>query len=145
MVTQIRCCARFVTSIVDEGVEDEQDWVEWPGRVVSGAIVQLLRDAGFEVTNPTHEAEHGWDFTVRHAKRTIWVEVTDLGAYILQTKVTDSFDPFLKRRRAAHIDVLRALAEVLAKDSRFDEIGWFSKGDLDPDAKGEPTPVSEEP
>jgi hypothetical protein len=83
----IRTCAELVADFPDDAIEDEHDFVQWGGRGVAEAVVAVLRRSGYEVTDPQHQHEHGWDFDVALRGRRAWMQVTDMGKkrYVLAT------------------------------------------------------------
>ncbi len=136
----VRPCAEFRADFPDDQIEDEHDIVEFGGRGVAEALAGILRTAGYDVSAPEHQHEKGWDFEVTQARRRVWILVTNLEDFILQTKVYGSvFTP--NGNDAFHAEVLTRLNDGMAADGRFTVVQWFRQAELLSGGDGAATPV----
>lgn len=89
------------------------------------AIAALLRQQEIEVTEPTLDFEHGWEFFVCARGRRFWVLVTDLErTKLIQTQDASSIFTRLFTGGGAYTDFLNKLEKVLLEDARFSHIKW---------------------
>jgi len=115
--------AEFQTSIPDEGIEEDGDFVEFPGRKVTEAISAMLSGLGYEMSAPFHAEHAGWELDARANGRRIWLRIASMDdtSYALFTKdMTWQF----WRRDPSFADFLTGLNAALQQDDRFDEILW---------------------
>lgn len=115
--------ASFRADFPYDSVERDGDFVLFPGRNIAQFIAEQLRARGYEVEDPTHEFEHGWDLAVRRGRQRLWAEVTRFSEdeCLLQTEEVRLLPWGPRRAQAAFI---ADLDEILRGDERFSEIGW---------------------
>ncbi len=120
----LRPRAEFQTSLPDDGIEDETDFVEFPGRNVTEAIATMLSGLGYDVSPPIHAAEHGWELDVRANGRRFWLQITRMDE-LNCILVTQDMTWRIWRLHPSHAEFLTQLDAALRQDGRFDEIGWY--------------------
>lgn len=116
--------AEFRTELPEDGVEDETDFVEFPGRSVTEAIAAMLADLGYGVSAPIHAGEHGWELDVRARGRRFWLQVTRMGGLDCTLSTKDMTWQFW-RARPSFEEFLTQLDTALRADGRFSQISWF--------------------
>jgi hypothetical protein len=116
--------AEFRTALPDDGVEDETDFVEFPGRNVTEAIGAMLAGLGYEVSAPIHAGEHGWELDVRAKGRRFWLQVTRLGGPDCILVTRDMTWQFW-RTHPSFEEFLTQLDTALRADGRFSQLGWY--------------------
>lgn len=139
---RIRPCAEFSADFPDDMIEEDGQIVQFGGRGVAEAIASMLQGLGYEVSVPEHQHEHGWDFDVKVQKDRVWMQVSDLGDFILSTEYFPSFGLF-KKPSDIYPQLLTRLNGELAADPRFSSIRWQFLRDVDSGAPGAKDPVSE--
>ena len=114
--------AEFRTELPYDGIEDETDFVEFPGRNVTEAIAGILKSLGYDVSAPMHAGEHGWELEIRARGRRFWLQITRIDDCILC-----AFDMTWQfwRRRPSFKEFVTQLDAELWRDGRFDQIGWY--------------------
>ncbi len=138
----IRPCAEFRTDIPTDRVENEHDIVQKGGKAVADAIGEMLTRFGFAVTVPPYEGDRGWEVILDKEAFSLWIEVTEIEDWILQT---EDLTPIWKRKAQVYQDALLELSAALARDPRFHDVLWYSQADLLSGRGGSPSPVGPEP
>lgn len=138
---KIRSRAEIVADFPDDSIEDDDDIIQFGGRGLAEAIVEMLRRLGYEVSTPEHRDEHGWDFTVRSNRKKVWMQVTDLRTeYVLSTDYIWSLRAFLSKEQM-YAPLLRRLNQEFARDPRFKNVSWY--GAYEPGGRGAANPVDD--
>jgi uncharacterized RDD family membrane protein YckC len=121
----------FVAGFPDEGVEDEHDFVEYPGRIAAEILQGVLRGLGCEV-EPLFSADmKGWEFQFRFEGRGFWSRVTVIECH---------YAVFVERGLGAALgrgdggpalaDLLARLDEALSQDPRFSQLRWYAGDEI---------------
>lgn len=121
-IGKLRTCARFVSSLPDDSVEIEDEIIKQGGQNVAEATRGILAALGCGLDSLEDVPEHGWQFNFRYRQRALWCQVTDLGPYLA------IFEDRRGSPAVAHpdfVEFMRRMADALAADPRFREIGWF--------------------
>jgi hypothetical protein len=136
----VRQEAEFRTALPYDGIEDEIDFVEFPGRNVAEALAAMLACLGYDVSAPIHAGEHGWELDVRANGRRFWLQITrmDEQGCIL---VTMDMTWRIWRLRPSYEEFLTQLDGALRKDERFSDVGWYRDWE---DKTRSPHPVSKD-
>lgn len=138
---RFRGCAEIRANFPDDQIEEDGEVILFWGRAVAEALAAMLRRPEFEVSDPEHQFEHGWDFEVRWRGHRVWIQVSDLGGvYVLATKFYPKFNIW-KRDYTPYADVLTRLSAQMAADDRFLEVQWRRPEDVLSKTPGAPTPV----
>jgi hypothetical protein len=138
----IRPCAEFRADFPDDMIEEDGEIVQFPGRAVAETMSEMLRNIRYGATAPEHQQENGWDFDVKIQKRTIWIQVSDLGdGFVLASKCYAGLLP-RQQDEVVYAEVLTRLNECLAADVRFSNVRWQMRGDVLSGAPGAETPVA---
>lgn len=144
----VRDRAEFRSTLPYDGIEDEEGFLQLPGRNVAIAISEILRKLGYDADPPADAGDHGWDFAVRvkgYPKGCrVWCTVTWIDDYLLVFDNTSWWDKNIRKRHPApYIEALRALGRALAADPRFSEVRWNLPDDALTDNPGSPQPVDD--
>ena len=136
----LRTCAEFETDIPDDTVEDEHDIIEFGGRNVAEALIELLRRQGpaWKISSPDYEGEQGWTFTVKTGKRTLYFQVQRIEKAVL---VTDDVTFLGGGDKRVLAEVLEQLNRDLRNDPRFHEIKWCRGEELFDNGPGASSPT----
>lgn len=130
------------TTLPDEGVCDEHDWIEYPGRIVAGALWEILQGLGCKMDPIYSEGLKGWEFAFSRRGIRFWARVGAIEDFLVVITLSGWLD-LTGRRRRAFLDLLREFNEVLKADPRFSKIRWYTQkqmdaGDWDYPGKDEP-------
>jgi hypothetical protein len=117
-------------TFADEGVEDEHDWVEYPGRIVAGVLSELLTGLGCKVDQLYDEGPKGWGFTFVYGGRPFWARVGAIEDFLIVLGANGWFDLLGRKRQALESLVLR-LDATLQRDPRFKNIRWYTQQQMD--------------
>lgn len=112
------------TTLPDDGIEEDGDYVQLPGKNVAEAVGALLKARGYDVSPVKDAGLNGWDFEVERDRQRFWLLTTAIDLYIIQSKdQTTRFWPNPKPYR----QFLSDLHEALSEDPRFSKIRWWKK------------------
>ena len=118
--------AEFKADFPSDYVEEDDEIVQLGCRGVANAICEIMRQAGFEASEPEHQFEHGWDFIAIVDGRRIWVQISDLVEYlVLMSEPNHMLFKKSKKNQNAHSRLLLILHNHMQQDARFREIQWF--------------------
>jgi hypothetical protein len=114
----------------DEGVEDEYDWVEYPGRIVAGVLSEILTGLGCKVDELFDEGMKGWGFGFSCEGRPFRARVGAIEDFLIVVWAKGWFDLFGHKRQALEALVQR-LDAALQQDARFKNIRWYTQQQMD--------------
>ena len=137
----VRHIAEFDTSFPDDGIEDEHDLIQFPGRNIAAAVAEILQGLGYTVEGPVNAGDHGWGVGIKTQGRWFWCEVTIVERHLLQVLNRSLTDKLLRRTPKTYLEILKALAAALSADPRFWNISWYSREEYGRDAPGATHPV----
>lgn len=120
----VRPEAEFRTELPYDGIEDEIDFVEFPGRSVTEAIAAMLAGLGYDVSAPIHAAEHGWELDACANGRRFWLQITRMDEEVCNLMTMD-MTWRIWRMQPSFKEFLTQLDTALRGDGRFSQIGWF--------------------
>lgn len=140
---RIRPCAAFSADFPDDMIEEDGEIVQFGGRGVAEAVAVMLQHLGYDVSPPEHQHEHGWDFEIKVKTDRVWMQISDLGDFILITRYFPGFGLFKKNSDDIYPEMLTRLNGALAGDPRFSNIRWQFHSDVDSGTPGARDPVSE--
>jgi hypothetical protein len=128
----------------DQGVEDEHDWVEFPGRIVAGVLQEILQGLGCKLEPIHSEGEKGWEFNFAYQRVAMWARVGAIEDFLIVLTAKGWLDLTGQRRRVFG-QFIERLNETLQRDPRFSNIRWHTQkqmdaGEWDWPGKGEPKP-----
>ena len=138
---QIYPNAEFAADFPDDMVEKDGEIVQFPGRNVAEALAGMLRAKGYQPSPLLDEAQRGWSFEVPVERRRVWLLVSQIDDFILQTERHAGLFPRM-RDEEIHAEVLTALHEGMSADPRFADIKWRRYDEIQTDAPGRPAPVA---
>lgn len=128
----LRSEIEFSSTFPDDSIEDEIDFVEWPGRNITEALKAALERRGYRVSEPIHAHEHGWELDIWRGRKRIWLQISVLDAalnYLMAKNMTFFLWPDVELFRT----FLSDLQAIMEADDRFSRIRWFPKGGMDRD------------
>lgn len=124
----------------------EHDDIDPPGKELAAFVAARLRNAGFDVTEPTDREGWAWDFDITHDRLKIisivglvddmnsdpprqWLITNDcqLGFF---SRVFGGQALAHKRDRFLR-ELCDALHEIISTDTRFSHIAWYNKETFD--------------
>ena len=120
----VRPEAEFRTDLPLDGVEDETDFVEFPGRNVTEVVGAMLASLGYDVSPPIHAGEHGWELDVRANGRRFWLQITRMDERDCNL-ITEDMTWRIWRLQPSFEEFLTQLDKALREDGRFSQIAWF--------------------
>lgn len=125
----------FQVDFPDDTIEDEKDIVRPGGLNIAEAIVSLLREEQFDVSEPSRDGDKGWEIYVKSGDRKFWLLVTDMRNPCLMSTddVSSIFTMLFFKRSAPYADFLGRLHSILSRDQRFHAIRWYP---IEWDARG---------
>jgi hypothetical protein len=118
------------TTLPDEGVWDDRDWIEYPGQVLAGALSEILRDLGCKVDPIYSEGAKGWEFAFSIERVHMWTRIGAIEDFLIVLCLPGLLD-LTGRKRRVFLDLLRRLNETLKVDPRFSHIRWYTKKQMD--------------
>ncbi|HEY3697327.1 hypothetical protein [Phenylobacterium sp.] len=139
---KVRPVVRFEADFPDDSICDEDGFViGWGGRNVVDAISEVLRKAGYALTEPEEEPEHGWTFHANRHGTEVWFQVQAAGEYYLDTVHMGLFK-FTRKSKQAYVNTLNLINAWIQQDPRFRNIHWHTMG-MPPEEMGTSGPVVE--
>ncbi len=135
--------AEFTSDLPDDVIETEDgsDFVQYGGKSVAAAIGEILTRLGGVVSEPIYAHEHGWELDAVFGKRRLWAQITLIEGWLFVLQDT-SFLAKLMGHHPVYLDVLKRLADELARDPRFHNVRWYSSNQVLTDLPGDEKPVS---
>jgi hypothetical protein len=73
---RLRSEIQFSSAFPDDSIEDEEDFVQWPGRNVAETLKIALEGKGYRVSDPVHMHENGWDLDIWRGCRRFWLRIS---------------------------------------------------------------------
>ncbi len=141
---EIRSWANALADFPDDSIEDEIDFVRFPGGNVAAAIKEILERLGCTVSEPIHAYENGWELDISADGRNLWCKVTLINRYLICLKDNVSFESKKRGPNPTYVDMLRKFDDALQADPRFHDVTWFADDEVDPDGTGQAHAVSDE-
>jgi hypothetical protein len=118
----------FSSTFPDDTIEDEVDIVQWPGRNIAEALKGALEPRGYQVSDPVHAHEHGWELDISKGRKRLWVQISvlsnEVNYLVAKSMSLLPWDGGLFR------SFLEELQAVLEADDRFVRVRWFPKGGI---------------
>jgi hypothetical protein len=135
----IRKWAEFKADFPDDGIEDENGFVQFSGKGVTEEIGRILTGAGCTVSAPEDEREHGWTLDIKLERQTFWCQVSDLDECFYLVLQPQGF--FQGDTTTNYVRLLKHLDTELQRDPRFTDIIWRTQDEM-PSGTGADHPVS---
>jgi len=120
---------QFCSGFPDDSVEDDTDFVVWPGRNIAEALKAGLEQKGYRVSEPIDAQEHGWELDIWRGQKRLWAQVSVIDSeenYLITQNMTFFLWPDRKLFRQFLLD----LQEVIQAEPRFRNVKWFEKGGI---------------
>jgi hypothetical protein len=111
----------------DDGIEDEHDFVQWPGRNITEALRDALQALGYQVSDPIAANEHGWELDVQRGRKRMWMQVTSAGENGECIIMTEHRASWFRPNADVYRVFLTDLQQVLEADPRFSQMAWLKK------------------
>jgi len=114
----------FQSTFPDDSIEDDTDFVQWPGRNVAEVLKAGLEARGYEVSDPIDAKDSGWELDISRNKRRLWIGISLIMPeenYLSAEDVTFSLWPDQK----PFIAFLADLRAVVEADGRFSRVSGF--------------------
>jgi hypothetical protein len=119
----------FSSAFPDDAIEDEVDFVQWPGRNVAEALKAALEALSYRVSDPIHAHEHGWELEIWRGPKRLWLQISMCDPesnYLIAQNMTFFLWPDVKLFRTFLAD----LQAIMEADDRFSQIRWRPKGGI---------------
>lgn len=136
----VRRCAEFESDLPTDTIEMEEEIIVG-GRSVGEAIGQILESLGARADPPVYAGDNGWQFQAYFQGRTFFCQATHIERFMFLLEDASSRDRSLHRYSPIYLDLLTRLAEALARDPRFHDIGWHADEDVLSGSPGAAMPV----
>ncbi|HEX2800563.1 MAG TPA: hypothetical protein VHN73_00715 [Phenylobacterium sp.] len=124
---------QFTSGFPDDSIEDEEGFVQWPGRNVAEALKAALEARGYRVSDPVHMHEKGWELDIWRGRRRFWLRIS-MGDVEVNYLIAENMAFLLWPDMKLYRTFLADLHNVLSADGRFTRIQWFPKGGVHRDA-----------
>lgn len=133
---------QFCSGFPDDSVEDDTDFVVWPGRNIAEALKAGLEQKGYRVSEPIDAQEHGWELDIWRGQKRLWAQVSVIDSeenYLITQNMTFFLWPDRKLFRQFLLD----LQEVIQAEPRFREVKWFEKAGISANSPPGDGPVAD--
>jgi uncharacterized RDD family membrane protein YckC len=123
-MTRPRTFVEFDSPLPYDGIEADDDFVQYPGRTIAEAIVDVLTRLGCE-TGPIEDLDFkGWEFEFRSGQTGFVCRVTMIYRYFVIFNVTG----WPKRLDSPPVvETMAKIEAALAADERFSDPEWFHR------------------
>lgn len=125
----IRTFAEFDSDLPTDAIESGADFIQYPGKSVTEAVRGILAELGCVLDRLEYLHEKGWEFEFAYRDRRIVCRLTLIWRYLA------IFEDLRGSKAADHPDfvaIMERLADALAADARFTDVGWFHRQDFEP-------------
>lgn len=133
---KVRPQAVLETTIPDDRVEADGEFVFFPGRTIIELLAEQLAARGYKIHAPEHLYETGWALVVESKRNYIEVLISFIGedeVYVSAHYRPSFYDRLLGRKDEIYRSVLRDLDTILRADDRFSNIRWMASGAVGPE------------
>jgi hypothetical protein len=122
---KIRRYAQLESDLPYDGVEDERDFVVYPGKNIAEAVGEVLARQGCTIYPMLCLDEQGWEFDFVYRKLRLVCRTTMIEDYLVLFYDPSWFRGIFKRTHPGFVDILRKVGDAMAQDSRFRNVRWF--------------------
>jgi hypothetical protein len=140
---KIRPNVQFASTLPDDRIEDEHDFIKWPGENISEAFREILARLGCRLGPIENLEDRGWEFDFVHGKTRLVCRVCMIDDYLVCFWDPSFFRKLFKRTHPDFVSFLRQFGDELPRDPRFFDIGWFTPEDTLGDLPGAERPVDD--
>lgn len=140
----VRPWARFDSTLEVDFVEDDDGNVlQYPGRIVSRAIGDVLKGLGCQVYAPDCAGDLGWEFTFQSGRGDLFCTVSFRDErWLLHCRCTPTILLGASRTsKRALVDILPRLNVALQADPRFSNLRWYTGDELHSGFAGAMEPI----
>ena len=123
----------YVATTLDDGgvtTESQDDWIEYPGRVVGGVLSEILAALGCKVEPLQEMGMLGWEFTFHYGGARFRARAGKIEDFMIVIWLRGSLDLF-KRKRRAFDGLIAHLREAFPTDRRFSNIRWYTQEQME--------------
>ena len=129
---KMRPWAEFASTLPSDQIdsEDEMDILQYPGKLLSETLAEILKGLGYEIIDLIYLHERGWELHIRggpKGRSAFGIRVTQIEKYLIVLFQTSWFRTTFAPR---HPDLVTQLAEAMASDARFIDVRWFASEDV---------------
>jgi uncharacterized RDD family membrane protein YckC len=138
----IRTYAEFASDLPKDEIERDGDFLQYPGKSVTAAVRAILAGLGCGLEPLEYLHERGWEFAFAYRGRRIVCRLTLIWRYLA------IFEDLHGSKAADHpdfVEIMERLAEALAADPRFADVGWFHRDGFEPHETASAAPGAKRP
>ena len=131
----IKPWAEFDSTLPNDQIdsEDEMDILQYPGKLLSETLAEILKGLGCEVLDLICLHERGWEliFNGGPKGRTLFlIRVTQIDKYLIGLRQARWIRTTFAPRHPDLLSMLSRLADALAADDRFIDVRWFAPEEI---------------
>jgi hypothetical protein len=132
---KMRPWAEFNSTLPSDLIEseDEMDILQYPGKLLSETLAEILKGLGYEIIELICLHERGWELLIRggpKGRSRFGIRVTQIDKYLIGLFQTSWFRTTFSPRHPDLVSVLTQLAEAMASDARFIDVRWFASEEV---------------
>ena len=134
---RVRNKAKVGTDFPDDGtIEADGKIVRWGGKAVAAELAEILGRLGAEVSGPSSAEERGWVLDIRYKGYLARCQIEDGGGFIYL-----DIDDNLVADQPEYVDLVVQLNAELHRDTRFHNIRWYRRGEINMRGLSSDSPV----
>jgi len=132
---KMRPWAEFGSTLPNDQIdsEDEMDILQYPGKLLSETLAEILKGLGYEIIELICLHERGWELLIRggpKGRSRFGIRVTQIDKYLIGLFQTSWFRTTFAPQHPDLVAVLTQLAEAMASDARFIDVRWFAPAEV---------------
>lgn len=139
----VRRWVTFDSDLPYDGIESEHDFIQWPGKTVAEALMEILGRLGCKRIDIDVLDERGYEVTFTIGKRQFGARVTMIDNYVVCFSQYSFWDNIFDKLRPEYVDILKRINAELNRDGRFHDIRWFLDDESLTRAEGALSPIGE--
>ncbi|MCA6315069.1 MAG: hypothetical protein IM643_02275 [Phenylobacterium sp.] len=142
----IKPWAEFDSTLPNDQIdsEDEMDILQYPGKLLSETLAEILKGLGCEVRDLICLHERGWELLFRGGPggRTRFVlRVTRIDKHLIGLQQANWWRSTFVPRHPDFVSLLTKLADAMAADDRFIDVRWFAPDEIHSGIPGALRPI----
>lgn len=139
----VRRWVLFDSDLPYDAIEGETNFIQWPGKNVAEAIMEILVRLGCTRVDMVTLDEAGYEVGFRAGKRPYGARVTVIDNYTVGFIKYAWLDDLFGRFRPEYLNVLEQVNAELNGDDRFHNVRWFKDDELFTGIEGAKSPIEE--